>query len=225
MNESFSRTQFPSGGWQFYQPQTGWAAPSPLMYTFDQTVNNIIKHRLANGAITARDRLATDPASVGNELETYTRQRLGIPAVPQSLPKTIPPRSLPQAAAEAVAAVAKMAEGAALLIDWLGGGAQVVAPDLAHRRAQTCNTCPENSRAPFTDWFTIPVAERLRKLVEAKKELKLDTPIDDQLGTCTVCRCPLKLKVHVPIDYIYSKTKPETMSALPPNCWIKTQDK
>lgn len=221
---SFSRSQFPQGGWQFYQPQTNWTAPSPLMYTFDGQVNNIIKHRLANGAIVARDRLATDPVSVGNELEAYTRQRLGIPSIAPQPPKTIPPRSLPQAAAEAVAAVAKTAEGIGLLIDWLGGGAEVVAPALAHRRAQVCDACPQNSRSPFTDWFTVPVAERLRKMVEARKELKLTTPIDDKLGTCVVCRCPLPLKVHVPMPYIIAKTKADTMAAFPVECWIKRED-
>ena len=197
------------------------------MYTFDAQVNNIIKHRLANPAIVVRHRLATDPVSVGNELESYTRARLGIPTVPQ-LPKTIPSRALPQAAAEAVAAVAKTAEGVGLLIDWLGGDAQgnieVAAPDLAHRRAETCVACPKNSTSPFTDWFTVPVAERLRKMVEARKELKLTTPADDKLGTCAVCRCPLALKVHCPMDFIVKHTKPETMASFPGNCWIAKRD-
>lgn len=230
MTTPFSRSQFPQHGWEFFQPQTGWHAPMPMVYSFDRQVQEIIKHRLANGAITARHKLATDPVSVGNELESYTRARLGIPAEP-SFPKTIPLRSLPQAAAEAVAAVAKTAEGVGLLIDWLGGLArpdgqvEVVEPALAHRRAQVCVECPQNSRSPFTDWFTIPVAERLRKMVESRKELKLETPADNELGTCIVCRCPMKLKVHTPLGVIYQKTKAETLAQLPPNCWIARQDK
>lgn len=196
----------------------------PMVHSFDAQVRNIINHRLANPAIVARHKLATDPVSVGNELEAYTRARLGIPAEP-SFPKTIPLRSLPQAAAEAVAAIAKTAEGVGLLIDWLGGGAEVVVPALAHRRAQVCELCPQNSKSPFTDWFTVPVAERLRKMVEARKELKLTTPADDKLGTCAVCRCPMVLKVHVPLSYIEAKTKPETMAAFPTaNCWIARKD-
>lgn len=243
MNETFSRSQTPSGGWQYYIPQTGWSAPTPIASTFDQTVQLIIKHLMSNGAIVVRHKLATDPVTVGNQLETYTRQRLGIPGIPQ-LPKTIPPRSLPQAAAEAVAAVAKTAEGVGLLIDWLGGDTtgniEVVAPDLAHRRAQVCcskdprcqgqgrpgeDKCIENNQSPFTDWFTVPVAERLRKMVEARQQLKLTTPVDDKLGTCAVCRCPMKLKVHVPLHYIYTHTKPETLAAFPAHCWIATHDK
>lgn len=229
MTTPFSRQQFPNGGWQFYSPQTNWNAPMPMVHSFDAQVRNIINHRLANPAIVVRHKLATDPVSVGNELEAYTRARLGIPAEP-SFPKTMPPRSLPQAAAEAVAAVAKTAEGVGLLIDWLGGLArpdgqvEVVAPDLAHRRAQTCELCPQNSTSPFTDWFTVPVAQRLRKMVEARKEMKLTTPADDKLGTCAVCKCPMALKVHVPLPYIYQKTKPETLAAFPPNCWIPRKD-
>ena len=199
----------------------------PMVYSFDRQVQEIIKERLANPALVARHKLATDPVSVGNELESYTRARLGIPAEP-SFPKTIPLRSLPQAAAEAVAAVAKTAEGVGLLIDWLkgdpNGNIEVVAPELAHRRANVCELCPQNSTSPFTDWFTVPVAEKLRRMVEARKEIKLTTPADAKLGTCAVCRCPLALKVHVPMANIIAKTKPETMAQFPPNCWIKTQD-
>lgn len=81
---ALSRTQTPSGGWQFFQAATGWSAPTPIASTFDQTVTLIIKHRLANPAITAKHNLATDPVSVGNELETFTRNRLGL--APANMP-------------------------------------------------------------------------------------------------------------------------------------------
>lgn len=73
-----SRSQFPSGGWQFCQPQTNWCAPTPVSSTFDQTVDLIRKHRLANPAITSKHSLATDFGSVAAELEAFTRTRLGM---------------------------------------------------------------------------------------------------------------------------------------------------
>lgn len=74
-----SRSQFPSGGWQFVQPQTGWSAPTPIASTFDQTVDLIRKHRMANPAIVQKHGLPTDFNSVALELEAFTRTRLGLP--------------------------------------------------------------------------------------------------------------------------------------------------
>lgn len=73
-----SHSQIPPGGWQFVQPQTGWAAPTPISSTFDQTVVLIRNHRLANGALTAKHNLSTDPAAIAKELDAFTRTRLGI---------------------------------------------------------------------------------------------------------------------------------------------------
>jgi hypothetical protein len=224
MSESFSRSQFPPGGWEFYHPQTAWEAPTPKASTFDQTVNLIIKHRLANPGAVSKHNLATDPVLVGNELENYTRLRLGMqPMGAGSPPKTIPPRSLPQGVREAVAASSRMVEGVALLIDWLPGG-QTVAPELSAKRAAVCAECPKNSEKEFGSWFTKPVSERLRRMVEARADLKLATPHDEKLGVCGVCLCPMKLKVHVPMDYILGHTKPQTLAELPPHCWIAKRD-
>lgn len=216
-----SRTQFPPGGWQFFQPQTGWSAPTPIASTFDQTVQLIIKHRLSNGAITAKHNLATDPVSVGTELETYTAMRLGIPL---ESPKIVPPRAtLPQAVVAAVAAAKKMADGVSLLVEWLPTGT-TVGPDLSGKRAGICAGCPKNGTSSLTQYFTQPVSARLQKMVEARKDLKLETSFDDKLGVCDVCLCPMKLKVHVPIADILAKTRPETMAEFPPHCWIKNKD-
>lgn len=73
-----SRSQFPPGGWEFCIPQTGWCAPTPKNSTFDQTVDLIRKHRMANPAITKKHSLPTDFNSVALELEAYTRTRLGL---------------------------------------------------------------------------------------------------------------------------------------------------
>jgi hypothetical protein len=82
-----SRTQIPPGGWVFFQPQTGWAMPNPVSQTFNQAVELIIKHRLSNAAITKKFNLSTSRAEVGDELENFTRRRLGLPPLesPQKL--------------------------------------------------------------------------------------------------------------------------------------------
>ena len=195
----------------------------PMASTFDATVNQIIKHRLDNGAITARHKLATDPVSVGNELEDYTRQRLGVQPRILASPKQAVPRTLPQAVWDQVAAVAKMADGVGLLMDFIPYGTPV-SPELAAKRGEVCDTCPRNSQQAFGAFFTQPASERLQKMVEARTDLKLETPFDANLGVCEVCLCPMKLKVHVPLDTILEKTKPSTMAEFPSHCWIAKRD-
>ena len=218
---ALSRSQTPPGGWQFHMPQTGWSAPTPIASTFDQTVVLIIKHRMANPAIVAKNNLATDVATVGNELEAFTRLRLGIPSDPP--PKTQPPQSLPRLVAAVVAGVSRVSEGAAPLIEWLSSGGQAVIPELSEMRAAVCSTCPKNKPGDFTRYFTIPVSEAIRKELERRSDLALNTSFDDELGTCEVCNCPMALKVHTPIEIIANHLKPERRAELPDHCWVKKE--
>jgi hypothetical protein len=138
-------------------------------------------------------------------------------------PKPMPSRTLPQAVLGQVAAVAKMADGIGLLLDFIPNGTPV-APELAAKRAEVCSTCPKNSEKAFLSFFTQPASERLQKMVEARTDLKLSTPFDEKLGLCEVCLCSLKLKAHVPMDVILAKTKAATMAEFPEHCWINRQD-
>lgn len=217
-----SRTQTPPGGWQFYQPQTKWSAPTPIASTFDQTVILIIKHRLANGAITVRNNLATDPVSVGNELEAFTRARLGLgPAI---APKLSPPPPVAPAlagpVAGAVAAVKKIAAGAALLLEWEESGLPPVPAELSVKRAATCEGCPKNDPGGLSKYFTEPVSEKVQKRLGRLHQMNLATPSDAKLHVCSACLCPLKLKVHCPMELIQKRLKPEQRAELDPRCWI-----
>jgi len=63
-----NRDQFPPGGWQFYQPETKWNAPSPLNHDFYSMTRLIQQHRAANN-------LSTDYQKAAADLEAYTRAR------------------------------------------------------------------------------------------------------------------------------------------------------
>lgn len=94
----FSRHTFPPGGWKFFQPQTGWSAPTPVSSTFEQTAELIIKHRKMNPAATQQHQLSTDYNDVCDELENYTRKRLGLPPMGGGgLPLTQPPGTVTRA--------------------------------------------------------------------------------------------------------------------------------
>ena len=219
-----SRSQFPSGGWEFYQPQTKWSAPTPKSSTFDQTVILIIKHRLGNGAVTVKHKLSTDVPTVANELENYTRMRLGIPLIGADLPKMMPPASVPAmsgAVRGAVAEVKKIAAGAALLMEWEQSGMPPVVRELAETRAGICAGCPKNDKGKsLSEWFTVPVANLAQRQFQRLHQLTLTTTSDDELNVCTACLCPLKLKVHTPLVLILKRLKPEMKAELDPRCWI-----
>jgi hypothetical protein len=197
----------------------------PMGFTFDQTVTEIIKHRIKNPAATMKFKLATDVATVANELDTFTRLRIGIPLGPPPTAASFqtPPRLLPQAVAEGVAGVKKVAAGAALLFEWEESGQPPVAAELSNKRASVCVTCPKNDPEHMSKWFTQPVSEMIRKKLGRLNGMNLSTENDSKLGICRACLCPMKLKVHTPLDLILKHLRPEARNELWDQCWILSE--
>ena len=69
-----SLTTTPSGGWQFYQPETGWNLPSPLNHSFESAVNTIVKHRMANPVLASQASFG----AAADDLQEFTIARLGL---------------------------------------------------------------------------------------------------------------------------------------------------
>ncbi len=108
-----------------------------------------------------------------------------------------------------------------MVLDWLTSGGAPVAQALANKRAAICVACPMNVQG---DWFTVAPAELIKSTLEGRKDLKLETPSDAFLKSCNVCKCLMRLKVWVPLDFITKNTKPEIMAEFPGNCWIARRD-
>lgn len=223
-----NRHTFPPGGWQFLQPQTGWRAPTPTSSTFDQTVQLIRQHRLGNPAATAKHKLATEITAIETELENFTRARLKMKAAPTPPPKTQPSSRVAgvvgvvaEAGRSLVSDVLKAAQGSAVVLDWLRSGGNPVAQELANSRAAACSVCPKNVAGR---WFTENAAAVIQETLEARKELKLETPHDASLRSCDVCLCLNRLKVWCPLEHIMRSTKPEILAAFPSNCWIAKRE-
>lgn len=220
MADIFNRHAFPPGGWAFRQPQTGWVNPHPLGYTFDQTVTEIIKHRKGNMAIVSKFNLPLDPGAVGNELESFTRTRLGIPA---SVPKSVPLRPIGQSSGVVAAAIErlkKLASGGALLMEWENSGMAPEAREIAEERAAICAGCPKNDKRDLSEFFTVPASELIRKRLGRLNDMNLTTSKDPELNVCQACLCPLRLKVYTPKDLILKRIKPKELEELDPRCWI-----
>lgn len=71
VNRLKSRAVFPKGGWQFRLVETGWKLPNPMEVSFNQSVETIIRHLVANPHVP----LPHDFNSVANLLEDYTCAR------------------------------------------------------------------------------------------------------------------------------------------------------
>lgn len=216
-------SQTPPGGWQYYQPQTGWTAPSPVGFTHDQQVTNIIKHRLSNPAIVARFNLATNFDTVSSELIKFQQQRGALPA--DVLPKMTPPVLVPQMSGgvqASVAAVKKLASGAALLFEWETSGLPPEPIDVAEKRAALCVNCPKNDPEGLAKFFTDTVSENIRKRLGRLYSMNLTTIHSQRLHTCAGCLCPMKLKVFTPAELIKKRLTPQNRSDLNqenPRCW------
>lgn len=217
---SFSRTQFPPGGWQFIQAVTGWAAPTPISSTFDQTVRLIIQHREKNPALCIRHNLSKDPIVVGNELEAYTRLRCGWPVnIPPPPPALIV--GAPTGVVGTVDEIKRLAFGSSLLIDWEEGGELPVDQAVAEKRAETCVNCPLNDVGKYEEWIRHPLAQMLKFRLPRLISAKLKTHKDAQLGLCQALFSPNSFLVHEPSALVNKKIAQKPSVNLWDQCWLK----
>ena len=225
--QDFNEHATPPGGWQFRQPEFGnWTVQSPISKTLNQAVMEVVAGRKKNSALTAKLKLPTIPDAVRTEVIRFNRKRLGLNPDGAPIPFPVSHRSFAQEAVGVVAAdpmsgLKRAASGTAVVIDWLASGGAPVRQDLADRRAQICVSCPKNVEGA---WYTTAPAELIRKTLEARQDLKLETPYDAALKSCDVCKCLMRLKVWTPLEFILSKTKPEIMAEFPAHCWIAKHD-
>lgn len=187
------------------------------------SIDAIRKHRLANPAICAKHKLSTDPAEIGRELIAFQRARGALPPEQQPAGFFAPARSsLPARVAEVAAGIKTAAHGAAAILDFWNSKEPPVEKALAERRAEICAACPQNGPGA---WFIEAPSELIRKALASRGDLKLETPSDDKLQSCQVCKCLMKLKVWINLNFILQHTKPEVMNAFPKvNCWIAKRD-
>jgi len=123
--------------------------------------------------------------------------------------------------ADSLAGLKRAAQGSAVVLDWLMSGGAAVAQELANKRASVCVTCPRNVDGA---WYTTAPAELIKKTLEARADLKLETPDDAALKSCDVCKCLMRLKVWCPLEFILNKTRPEVIAEFPGHCWIAKRD-
>lgn len=224
-----SRSSAPPGGFLYEQKQTGWrnwlVAPT-TQWDFNALCTALQQHRRANPQF----KLQTNLTLIQSEVDTANAMRVA------SMPNTetyVYNDNLPTPKAEApstldklrsvAGAVKKVSAGADVLLAWERSGDKPVEQEHANLRANTCFICPQNGTGDLTKWFTIPAAELIRLHIQRLHDLKLETPYDHGLGVCKACSCPLKLKVHTPLQFVLGALNDEILAELQPaspRCWI-----
>ncbi len=228
MPRLLSRQKFIPNGFKFYDANLKWTAPANA--SFAVICDGLRNARLANPGITAAKGLNTDPNAIAEEVDFFNAsicQQMGwtdfisggsggAASVPFTPPQLTPrPPYLRQ--------LKNVVAGSEVIIEWIATGAEAVPSEQANSRAATCVKCPKNGRGGFETWFTVPVSNAIRAALNQRGEMKLETPYDGELGVCTACDCPMKLKVHVPFDKFFPKMSQASKDALNkenPTCWI-----
>jgi len=215
-----SRTQCPVNGFQFIDPAI---SPDAMQtWDFESLVAQVQNRRAAN----PRFGLTTDANSIRQEVDAQNALRMLSIRNAESYVTVEggadPNRSAPRSPswAGAVGGVVKVAAGMGILKDWLGAGGQAVPPAKSETRAGVCTVCPQNQPGNLLALFTQPVAERIKAQLAMKQDLSLTTSYDDKLEVCQACACPLKLKVHTPLEHILAHLPAEVREKLDPSCWI-----
>lgn len=223
-----SRQQSPPNGFLYEQRETGWRnwlVEPHTVWDFNGLVQAVARHRNANRARFPGFNL--DVNAIADEIDMVNAARVSRIAGAESylmeagngglpIPKTMPPSPLPRVVG------ASSMFSPHVLVEWLGEGAKVVAPEEATRRAAICAKCPQNYPGNWTRFFTVHTASVIQSQIEARHGMKLETPFDDQISICKACSCVLKLKVHVEPEVIKTRLSAETKAGLDPSCWIRS---
>lgn len=216
------------GGLRFRIAELRWTPPPYA--SFDTIVNGVIAARLGNPSLAKRHNWATDRATVEAEVDNFNALFCvkmnwidyvdgyegggGAPSAP--FPHSPKPGLMKR--------LAHVASGAAVVVEFIAKD-EAVAPELANARAAVCAACPLNEKGDWLSTFTVPVSNAIRQRLNERKSMKLSTPLDDQLGVCGACSCPLPLKIHFPIARIVSRLPAESKAALDKGCWITSESK
>jgi len=232
-NES---STFPPGGLQFHERQLGWKNwinDPNTVWSWDGLVNAIYNLRRANAA--RFPKLSSDRAVIRRQISEQNANRiasmpgaetyLASAPIAQGGQSPNPPVAPPASVSQGVAGrLDRMARGAASQMEWwLTNHGQPVPREQAEHRAVICCECPKNNPEGIDAWFTRPAAALIRKKLEARSDLKLETSHDSKLGICEVCDCVLQNAVHEPLEIKKKHMRASELSNLWSACWILSE--
>jgi hypothetical protein len=230
---------WPPGGWQYYDPKTGYRETKPTEHDRKEAAQAILQMRRNNPHIYPPETLSLELSL--EALENYTVQRLANQGLMQFVMSDTPVVLLPEPVKKklftsrnpAVARpaanpvkdswwdkVQKIVGGVSTLSDWVGHGQKPVDQATAEQRASVCVQCPLNKTEGIMGAITGGIAAAIKAQTELRNHLELHTQHDDKLLTCSACACPLPLKVWTPLQFISDHLERDVYIELDQNCWI-----
>lgn len=224
-----SRNKFPPGEFQLLLPETGMK--ESVHGSFDEVVNAFALIVKKNPALAQKQGWPDDRAGQENFVEDQNARRLmsagwskfvevETQAAPISWTPSIDVKKNPfgkvvQRAKAAVSAYEDL---------FINGP---VESSLSESRAKVCSVCPKNNtKDSLTDIFVESAASAISSLISFTRSKNLTTSLDDKLGICEACGCPMKAKVHVRVDELVKSMPKEDYDALSkenPVCWIRSE--
>lgn len=217
------RTRFPPGSWQALHPEAG--QKEPYKGSFTEVVTWEAKFRKANPTLTEKNGWSLDPEAIANDVDTYNAQRMiaggflhFVDMEGEHAPS--PPGGVRRSRLAGLAAVADSTVTGLAIYRELFTVGKPVAKEEAERRAAICVQCPLNERVTLKSRFLDAVAKPLSELLGAMKSIDLTTSHDKELGVCSACNCPMRVKTWVELSLIRKHLKPDQEAALDPRCWI-----
>ena len=224
--------QIPNG-FTYRQAEIGWDSKRVLGLhpSFDTLTRSVMSARKANPHHAQKHKWALDFEGVALDVENYNVKVCLANGWTSYLTEPgggAPPFSIAQSLQNqkqlgvAVSVVKKLWAGVKTLNAWLDSGEPPVAKELSEKRAAICASCNLNGKGDFSSWFTIPASGAIKRQLEVLTARQISTSIDEKLNVCTGCLCPLKVKVHAPMQFIKAELSPEVVAELRTgkSCWI-----
>jgi len=226
-----SRTKWPPHGFQVLHAETGMK--EPFSGSFQEAVDFEFNFRKRNPALAQQNGWTLDVGEIEQYVDQYNAARM-ISGGWYDFVDTDP---LPQpevfgftqkkTLVGAVADRLKGARAASGTIQEMFGNEGVVDRNVAESRAAICVSCPGNDRKKtLYNWFVTSIASQIEKAYELLRGINITTSLDEQLGVCEACECPMKLKVNAKISHIRNhmpKDVPDKLRGKNQNCWILTE--
>ncbi len=218
-----SRDKFIPGEFQAIHPEAG--QKTPWKGSFNEIVKLEHDFRQKNPALVKKNGWSLDPEDIANDIDISNAQRMvaagyfgfvELEGEPEK--KTSLTGRLLQSAASAVG---KAKTALAIYKDLFGATGKVVPREEAERRAASCVACPLNDTAGgLKAYFVKEAAQELMLLFGILKDMDVNTSLDDKLGVCKACSCPMRSKVHIEGAVLKKNMPPEDIAKLHPSCWI-----
>ena len=192
-----NRTRVPPGLWRYTQHESGYTVEG---FDLEHVIEQVRLHRLANGYDLSEGWL--------KRLEDEMCHEMGIETSHCGRPGSRTPG--PDGSGMGWRDVSRFFK---VVREWMMfKKAKFVAPEIAEERASICDMCPYNQDiGECTTCFGLLNWVKEFGLAERK------TSYDDKLKQCLVCKCYLKLKVHLPDEVNRAGDPPN--AEWPSFCW------